>query len=227
MRQASTFFNEEQRARIEQAVADAESKTAAEIVPAVVSASGRYDRAEDIVGLWLALVLMALVWSFWPARDDAPMWGFHWERFGLPAFVAVGLAGFVAGATLAARACWLRRLFTPRAQMRDEVETHARRVFFDDRIHHTEAAAGVLIYISLHERMAAILADHAAAEALGQPAIEALCERLTRGLGSDDPEAALTGVIRELGDRLAGPLPCTACDRDEIPNALVTLDFRF
>ena len=51
MQRASELFNDEQRATIDQAVADAESKTSAEIVPVVATASGRYDRAEDIVGM--------------------------------------------------------------------------------------------------------------------------------------------------------------------------------
>ena len=45
-------FSDEQRRAVAQAVAEAEGKTSAEIVPVVATASGRYDRAEDIVGLW-------------------------------------------------------------------------------------------------------------------------------------------------------------------------------
>ena len=54
---------------------------------------------------------------------------------------------------------WLRRLFTPHTQMREEVLSRAREVFFDQRIHHTGGASGVLLYVSLFEHMAAVIAD--------------------------------------------------------------------
>ena len=53
MIKATRLITDADRQRINAAIADAELHTSAEIVPVVASASGRYDRAEDIAGLWL------------------------------------------------------------------------------------------------------------------------------------------------------------------------------
>ncbi len=225
MKRASEFFSREERAGIERVVAEAEAKTSAEIVPAIATSSGRYDRSEDLVGFWLALIFMSLVWLLWPERNgESGAWGFHWSDWGLPAFIAAGLAGLLLGAVLADRIPWLRRLFTPRVQMRDEVDRAARSVFFDSRVHHTEADTGILVYISLFERMAAVIADQGAVQSLGPEALEDLCTRLSRGLQEGRGADALCEIVQDIGDRLAGVLPRSEFDRDELSNALVILD---
>ncbi len=62
MQRASDFFNGEQRKHIEKAVVEAEAKTSCEIVPVVATASGRYDRPEDMIGLWMAIFAAITVW---------------------------------------------------------------------------------------------------------------------------------------------------------------------
>jgi uncharacterized membrane protein len=71
MKRATKLFNEEQAGRINEAIAQAESRTSAEIVPVVITASGRYDRPEDMVGLWLALVLGAAGYLLIPDSLEA------------------------------------------------------------------------------------------------------------------------------------------------------------
>ena len=58
MKLASQIFNDQERKRVDDAVAQAEKRTSAEIVPVVATSSGRYDRAEDIVGLFVGLIVV-------------------------------------------------------------------------------------------------------------------------------------------------------------------------
>ena len=75
MQQASDLFNEEQRKQIEKAVSEAEGRTSCEIVPVVATASGRYDRPEDMVGLWLAVLAAVAVWFAFPRTlSDSGSW---------------------------------------------------------------------------------------------------------------------------------------------------------
>ena len=117
------LFTAEDRRQVTRAVADAELRTGAEIVPVIARASGRYDRPEDIVGLWTALVALAVAWYLLPTgQNERNAWGGlapAWHLIGLLAAVVVG---FIVGAVVGSRLGWLRRLFTPQQQMTDGVE---------------------------------------------------------------------------------------------------------
>jgi putative membrane protein len=225
MRRAGERFAEEQRHAITEAVRGAETSTAAEIVPVVATSSGRYDRAEDTAGVFLGLLLLAGVWwGFQGVDPEGGDWGLSAARFELPAMVAAFLVGFVLGAAATAHVGVLGRLFTPRAQMEAEVAARARAVFFDRRVHHTAGRGGVLLYLSLHERMACVLGDDGILERLGQQALDEVCGVLVAGMREGDPTLALGNAIREAGRHLARVLPRETSDQNEIDDALVTLD---
>ncbi|MCL4690970.1 MAG: hypothetical protein KJ060_00440 [Candidatus Hydrogenedentes bacterium] len=226
MPNATMYLTDDQKTAVEKAVATAESRTSAEIVPVVATASGRYDRPEDIVGLFLGIVLMAVTWTVLPVY--APDRTGSWEGIGipyhLPALIIAMVVGFVLGAFAASRIEWLRMLFTPAAQMRDEVNARARQVFFDDRVHHTAGATGLLFYVSLYERTAVILADAAVTEKLGQRAIDALCRELVEDIRSGDVAKALARGIEKAGEQLEPVLPRESGDVNELADTLVLLD---
>lgn len=225
MQSAFNFLTEEQQKQVEQAVVDAEGKTSCEIVPVLATASGRYDRPEDVVGLWLTVITALGFWYYFPrVQGQAGDWG------GLPVVVELILAAlamviaFILGAIAGSRIGWLRRLFTPRQQMQDEVAARAREIFFDKRVHHTEGGTGILIYISLFEHVAVALADQAVIDKLGQPFIDQICQKLTAGLHSGKAAETICEVIREIGDEAATPLPRASDDKNELQDALVLID---
>lgn len=225
MQRPSKAFDENDRQSITNAVAEAESKTSAEIVPVAAAASGRYDRAEDIAGLVLGLVAMSLVWVAFQGYGEPPDWGFAWSNFELPAMILAAVLGFVAGAATTAWCGPLRRLFVSRQEMKDEVAARARALFFDERIHHTAGKTGVLIYISLFERMATIVADDAVMKAIGTDAIGEMCAALTSNLRIDIGLAqALCDAIRDAGYRLEPVLPRAQDDINELDDALVIIE---
>ncbi|HWB09098.1 MAG TPA: hypothetical protein VG826_07740 [Pirellulales bacterium] len=210
--------------RINEAVAAAESKTSAEIVPVVAAGSGRYDRPEDIVGLWVAALALAITWCLLPERAAPGDWGAMPPWAQLLVLIASVVVGFILGAAIGARVDPLRHLFTPSRQMRDEVLNRSRQVFFDSRVHHTAGRTGLLIYVSLFERMAAVLADDAIVEKLGQAALDELRDQLTASLRTQSLTEAICGTIAAAAPRLAAVLPHAEGDVNELPDALVVLD---
>lgn len=229
MRVASKHFSEAQRQAVSKAVTDAETMTSAEIVPVVATASGRYDRAEDIVGVWCGTLLMLLVWWLYPWRSAEPGGTGGWG--GVPAgmealaLAAAVVIGFLIGAILADRIAWLRRLFVPQSQIAAEVDSAAAAAFFDARIHHTEGSTGILFYVSLFEHRAVVRADRAVEEKLGRGALDELCAALIASLHrGDHPADALQSVIVDAGERLGKVLPRADDDANELEDALVLLD---
>ncbi len=225
----SDRFGTEQRRQVETAVAEAELGTSCEVVPVVAEASGRYDRGEDLVGLWCAIVAASVIWLLSPAQHLDPAtgtWGMGSRTLGLMALVAAIIAGFLAGAVTASRVPWLRRLATPRRQMREETGRRAREVFFDRRIHHTESGAGILIYVSLLERIAVVLADEQVLEhpQLGQPFLDRVCETLTNSLSTHQLADAIVETIRLASAPLADALPRLTNDVNEHGDTLILID---
>jgi putative membrane protein len=221
----SKIFGDTDRERVNQAVREAESATIAEILPVIARSSGRYDRPEDIVGLWFAGLAMVLVWMVFPLpRFEPGSWEAPAPVWQLVALLAGATVGFVAGAFVAGRVDWLRRLFTPRAQMRDEVDGRARQVFFDRRVHHTSGGGGVLLYVSLFERMSAVIADQTVLDQLGQETIDEVCRQFSQRLHEGDLINALCDTIGSLGQRLAHLLPRAEGDVNELSDALVVID---
>jgi len=108
--------------------------------------------------------------------------------------------------------------------MRDEVVGCAKQIFFDQRVHHTKDAVGVLLYVSLFERMAAVMADERVMATLGQDRIDQICRELTGRLRRDEPIDALCATAESVGDLLAPDLPRRAGDSNDLPDALVVLE---
>jgi putative membrane protein len=225
MKRASKVFTDQETARIEEAVTAAESKTHVEIVPVIATASGRYDRAEDIVGLWFGTIAMVAVWFALSIQGtDEAQWGTTLSRYELPLLAIAVVTGFLVGAFVATYTGWLRRVFTPRKEMTDEVTDMAQKTFYDQRVHHTGRAGGVLVYVSLFERMAAIVGDQEVIDKLGQSSLDELCQVLVEGIQEGDTATAICEVTRQAGERLASVLPRTSNDEDELSNALIFID---
>ena len=225
MKRASRHFTSDQRKRIAEAVRAAEASTNAEIVPVVASCSGRYDRGEDFAGLSTAIIALVLAWTFFQHEDPSPRgWGGLPVTLDLPWLVAIVIAGYVTGMLAAMNIAWLRRLFTPRLEMIDEVDARARQAFFDQRIHHAAADSGVLIYISLFERRAAVLADCTVMQHLPAAELQTLRDALVTDLKNSDLTDAIVRAIERIGQRLADVLPGPATDGNDLADALITID---
>ncbi len=217
------MFSSEEKSQITAAVQLAEATTSAEIVPAVAEASGRYDRGEDTFGFWLAAAFAASMWWFWPHRTDTGAWGEGSPWIAVIVLIVGMMLVYILGAVIASRTSWLRRLLTPESHMEDEVAGRARQVFFDRRVHHTKDGSGLLIYLSMEERMAFVCADQAVTAALGDEGLNELRTLLVSMAKDAGPTDALCAVIAEAGRRLAAPLPRATSDQNELADALVLL----
>jgi len=217
-------FGKPEQAEITAAIAAAEKKTSAEIVPVIAEASGRYDRAEDVAGLWLGLILLAITWALYPPVEMAEgSWAAGHPVQQLVAFLLVTLIGFLIGASLASQFNGLRRLFTPADQMADEVWLKARAMFFDQRVHHTAGATGVMIYVSLFEHRAVIIADQKILDQLGQDRLNVLCNEMTSGFRTSGIIPSMKSTIDQLGEELGKVLPRETDDVNELSDALILL----
>ncbi|MEM9881778.1 MAG: hypothetical protein AAF800_02535 [Planctomycetota bacterium] len=189
--------------RVAQAMAEAGARAGVGLTAVVAGASGRYDRAEDIVGMWLGLGLAAWVWFAVPdAADAGPgSWAGVTEGVKFAAMAGAWAAGFVVGAVAASYLPALRRPFVPKRELFTCVERAADAALGREVLARSAPGGGgdagvLLFYVSRYERRAVVLADAATIERLGSGGTEALCRELTGRLADGDTDAALIEATR-------------------------------
>lgn len=205
---AEKFFTDDERERIHQAVLDAESKTAGEIVPMVVTASARYTEVELlglIVGLFLGMTV-EFIWS--------DPWGSAYINL----WPAVGaFAGF-----LICRIPAVKRRMASKSRIAAAVDSLALAEFTEQGLHYTRDHTGILILVSLLEHRVEVLADRGINEKVEPHTWEEIVGVLTEGLKSNRACDAFCAAINRCGTILETHFPRQPDDIDELPNRLVT-----
>ncbi len=224
MKKVSQLFSEDDRKRIADAIEEAEQKTSAEIVTVVTTASGRYDRAEDIVGFLAALLAVATGWLICPAFHSESVWESGPSVSGLIPVLGSMVVGFVAGSALASRLPVLRLPFIPKKELEEEVRRAAREAFMTSRIRNTAGGTGILIFVSFYEHRVIVLPDDAILEKLPEQDWGMLCAEIVSGLKVERASEALEAAVASCGEILGGVLPRQNKDEDELSNELILID---
>jgi putative membrane protein len=205
----SEFPGEDGKAALAAAAREIEAASDAEVVIAVRPQSGSYRDADLLAGIAAALATLAFQ-LFSP-----------WEFELVWIFAETVLVG-VAGAALSSRMPLLRRLLTTGRQRREAVHAVACVLFHEKGIAETARRTGILIYISLLERMAEVLPDsgvvrqvEATVWAQGVAAIQEAVRRRA-------PATELAAKIAALKAPLAARLPHTAGDVDELADEMIS-----
>jgi putative membrane protein len=223
MSDARSYLSQAEREQVEAAVAEAEQQTSAELVCAVATESGRYDRAEGAWGLIGAVLTLMLANT---VLISAPAQGASWtidRGLGLAGQVAAVVIGFVAGNLLASYFHPLRRLLVSNRELAAETERAAWAVFAQRRMRSTRQQGGLLIYVSLFERRVVILADDGILGPLGQVFLDQLRDEAVAHLRAGRRLATFVDTVRLAASRLAEPLPVETDDTNELHNQLVCI----
>ena len=219
---------------IEAAVREAETRTTGEIYCVVSEESSDYGEtplayAAGVALLAPAILLVAGVHVSIPdffATWSAAQVGEAIEQSVRSALIGtIVLQGvlFVATALIAAIPP-VRRALTPRGLKRDRVRRRAAEQFLAKNLHLTRERTGVLIFVSLGERMAELIADDGIASQVGPKVWDQAMAALTEGLKRGQPAAGFAAAIGLCADVLAERFPPREGDNpNELPDAVVVL----
>jgi putative membrane protein len=225
MKVASQYFTEADCNKIAFAVAEAEKHTSGEIIPVVATVSGRYDRAEDIVGIIFSLVFVSTGWFLFQDIQPGDSWGTSFtSAVGIGSLLLMIVIGFFVGALSASLFPILRTLFIPHSEMQNEVERRAAEVFQKFRLRKTKGSTGILIYVSLYEHMVRILGDDAISNKLSQDDWQEICDIIINGCKSNKVVPGMIDGITMSGNLLGKHFPIEEGDINELPNELITID---
>jgi putative membrane protein len=198
-------FHDKYFEEVSRVVAGVEETCTAEIVVAVEPQSGSYRDVDLAAGAGLGFLgLAALLYNPWSHPE-------HWVLIDTALLFALG-------AWVTSAVPWLRRALTRPARREAQVRAAAGAAFHEERVWTTRARTGILIYVSLMERLAVVIADHGIAAAVPAPDWNRIAARL-RSIGEmEEPSRALLEGLQELGTVLAAALPPTEDNPDELPN---------
>ncbi|MGZ3378304.1 MAG: TPM domain-containing protein [Phenylobacterium sp.] len=219
---------------IEAAVRAAEAKTTGEIYCIVTEESAHYTEvviawATVVALLGPAVLLLAGVhvtipdlFTSWSALDVSAAIETAVRRALEGAIVVQGVLFALTAALVSIPA--VRRALTPKGIKRLRVQRRAAEQFLAKNLHATRERTGVLIFVSLGERMAELIADEGIADHVGAHVWDKAMAALTDGLRHGKVEQGFAACIGLCGEVLAEKFPEHPGDNpNELPDAVAVL----
>ena len=192
------------RAEIEDAIAQVEKRTAAEIVVTRVPESDRYVDIRLLFAGWLSLASVTLAHLIWPGLQVGELLLLEL----MLAFAGYWAAGYPA---------LLRRL-VPKHRREAAVERAARLSFLKHGIFRTRERTGVLILLSELEHKVTVLGDEGVHQLLQEAGWSKLVATIVQGIREGHAARGICSVISELGELLAQGVPVRPDDTNELSN---------
>lgn len=203
-----TLVAEADQRRIAEAITAAERTTSGEIVAMIAPESASYLHGPF---LWAALVALAVPWPFvfwtwWPIQ--------HIYLLQLATFAALVVVLMPRSVRLA---------LVPRSIKHARAHRRAVEQFLAQNLHTTVGHTGVLIFVSVAERFAEILADAAIHEKVPESVWQAIVADLTEHIGKGRAGDGFVRAIAAVGEHLARHFPADAGTSHTLSNHLIVL----
>lgn len=203
-----SLFSDADEQRISAAIADAERRTSGEIVVVVAAQSDGYHYVPPLVG---AIVSLAVPWAL-----------IYFTQLGLIPIYLIQLAVFLI-VTLALLPAAIRLLLVPPYLKRQHAHRRAIEQFLAQNLHTTEGRTGVLLFVSVAERYAEIIADRAIDVQVQDGVWKTIIDELTGAIGAGRPTEGFVAAIGSIGSTLAQHFPPGTNDPNELPDHLIIL----
>ncbi|MEZ5898445.1 MAG: TPM domain-containing protein [Hyphomicrobiaceae bacterium] len=205
----TTLFTREEEQRISAAITAAERKTSGEIVAVVAESSESY---HYVPFLWAAMIALLVPW---------PLIHFTWMK--VQYIFLIQLLVFLVLLAL----LWpkhIRAALVPRSIRNGHAKRRATEQFLAQNLHTTKGRTGVLIFVSVAERHAEVLADKAIDDKVPLGTWQDIVDTLTSEISQGRAEEAFIHAIATTGEHLARHFPPGTADKNELPDHLIVLD---
>lgn len=197
-----------ERLAVEKAIGEAERNTSGEIVAVIARASGGY---HYVPYLWGALAALIVPWPL-----------IYWTWMPVQEIYLIQLAVFALLA-LVLHYEPLRLALVPRTVMRQRAHARAMQQFVAQDICTTPGHTGVLLFVSVAEHYAEIVADAGIHAKVPDTEWKDIIAKLTAKIGNGNAGEGLVQAIQRIGEHLAAHFPPSASKQNLLPNHLVVL----
>lgn len=210
-------FSKAELAALQQAVADAEAHTSAEIVPVIAQQCDDYPEARwrgVAAGITGVLLVTAALYQLYDG------WGLGWLHEGWAVALLVVVGGLLGGIT-AQFVPSVRRALIGRDRLTARCHARAEQAFLEEGVFETRDRTGVLLFVALFEHRVEVLADEGISARIAPEAWGDLCARLIDGVQDDRLGEELVASFARCGDLLQqSGLARAEDDTNELPNHL-------
>lgn len=208
------YLNQDDIAKIEATIAQVEEKTSGEIVPVIVRRSSNVGHVAPMLTLFLMVCLLFVRPHFLDILWVQP-WVYVWPLILIVVFT---------GSIFLARLKWVQRVFVPDLDEKSAVHQRAELEFYRNKVFRTAAGTGILIFVSVMERKAVILADKGISSKIPNEHWNEVLEKFNSQLKSGTWGQAFVEAITVCGKDLEDHFPLSVEGTNELKNHLVIRD---
>jgi putative membrane protein len=201
-------------ARVTKAIRTAEQRTSGEIYCVVARSSDSYffpAAFSLIIAMLAASLAAAFALEHW------------WLAMRTPLFVAAQIFALGSGLLLLWLFPGLRLLLVPRQLRYRRAHENALKQFLSRNVHVTAARTGVLIFVSLAERYAEIVADSGINSRVQQAVWDEVVARLVADARENRLADGFVSAVATVGDLLARHFPVSSVNPNELDDHLVEI----
>ena len=205
------YLRTEDLASLEKTVAQEETRTSGEIVPMVV----RHSSTLGHIPIILFLFFMNLLFI-------TPIFDKSIAFFPFPILVlCFWLVGLFLGVRILATRPLIQRWLIHKEDRLHQVNLRAEVEFYEANLHKTQGSTGILIFVSLMEHGAVILADEAIAKKLPKETWQHIVDEMILEIKKQNLATALKTAIQKCGAILSEHFPLQKGDVNELSNHLI------
>jgi putative membrane protein len=202
------LFSAEDERRISEAIANAERQTSGEIVVVVAAQSDGYHYVPPLVA---AIVSLLVPWVL-----------IYFTLLDMRSIYLIQLAVFFV-LTAALMPASIRTTLIPASIKHLHARRRAVEQFLAQNLHTTTGRTGVLLFVSVAEHHAQIIADKAIDAKVPAGTWKHIIDKLTAAIGNGHPADGFVTAIAAIGAALAQHFPPGANDPNELPDHLIIL----
>ncbi len=196
---------------IEEAIITAEKKTRGEIVPMIVRSSSTTGHVPIII--FTLLVLLYYVSGVYDWVHE--VWELSW-----PWTLAWSVSSLVLSFLLA-KIPRVQRMFVSAIDREIQARGRAMNEFYEANLHKTEGSTGILLFISLNDHEAVVLADKSISEKISPETWNQVMQLMLQGAKKKDLALGYQQAIEKCGEVLSEHFPILPDDVDELSNHLI------
>jgi len=192
---------------IEKEIESVEKETSGELVPVIAKKSSNYATVEMTNAFIFAYLFMFI---------DFGVHGLlHPLNILFDTVVAVLLIVFLF------RFGFFKRILIPKKLMAHKVHSAAMMSFYRNGVYKTKNKTGILIYVSLAERMVVVIGDEGIHSKVGDEAWKDVISIIINGIKTKKLEQGLVDGIESCRGLLKEHFPADVDDKDELSNKVV------